>query len=57
MNSKIHISITSDDIALIRSKLAYVDVQIAELKIALDAHQTHVRETLLDLVDRGADKS
>lgn len=55
MRYKIAISVSSDEIALIRSKMASVGVQIADLKVALAAQQARVREALLGLGDeRGA---
>ena len=55
MKRRVSISVSSDEIALIRSKLASVGVQIADLRMALGAQQARVREVLLGLGDRGRD--
>lgn len=51
MKRRVTVSVSSDEIALIRSKLASVGVQIADLKLALGAQQARVREALLGLGD------
>ena len=48
---RVSISISTDEIALIRSKLASMGVQIADLRAALEAHQARVRVALLGLGD------
>ncbi len=48
---RISISISTDEIALIRSKMASMGVQIADLRAALGAHQARVRAALLGLGD------
>ncbi|MDE0091166.1 MAG: hypothetical protein OXP12_07415 [Thaumarchaeota archaeon] len=55
MEHRVSISVSSDEIALIRSKLASVGVQIADLRAALGAQQARVREMLLGLGDGGRD--
>lgn len=57
MGKRVSVQITSDEVALIRAKMAYVGVQIAELKAAMESHQAHVREALLKLADGEADGS
>ncbi|MDE0267183.1 MAG: hypothetical protein OXK17_09285 [Thaumarchaeota archaeon] len=52
MKRRASISISSDEIALIRSKLASMGVQLADLRVALGAQQARVREALLGLGDR-----
>ncbi len=55
MKRRVTVSVSSDEIALIRSKLASVGVQIADLRVALGAQQARVREALLGLGDGGRD--
>ena len=49
MGRRISISVSSDEIALIRSNLASVGVQLADLKAAMEAQQARVRAALLDV--------
>ena len=51
MGRRVSVTLTSDEVALIRAKMAYLGVQIAELKAAAESHQAHVREALLGLAD------
>ena len=51
MKHRVTIPISSDEIALIRFKLASVGVQLADLRAALEAQQARVREALLGLGD------
>lgn len=57
MKRRVSISVSSDEIALIRSKLASLGVQLADLKVALEAQQARVRAALMDVGDgRGGAK-
>ncbi len=51
MKHRVSISVSSDEIALIRSKLASVGVQLADLRMALGVQQARVRDALLGLGD------
>ena len=51
MKHRVSISVSNDEIALIRSKLASLGVQLADLKVALEAQQARVRAALMDIGD------
>ena len=51
MEDKVSVVIAADQVDAIRAKMASVDVQIADLKVAFEAHQRHVRKALLNVAD------
>ena len=51
MKRRVSITVSSDEIALIRSKMASLGVQLADLKVALEAQQARVRAALMDIGD------
>lgn len=51
MKRRVSISVSSDEIALIRSKMASLGVQLADLRAAMEAQQARVRAALMDIGD------